>query len=153
MILAIDPGTTETALCYFDGTSPHDFGKVDNAHARAHLRDCTAKPKKVFIEMVASYGMPVGREVFETVLYIGRLCEVCEQRYIPWQLVYRKEVKLHLCGQTRAKDGNIRQALVDRFGAPGVKKAPGLTYGMSGDVWQAFALAVTAWDTLYNNPA
>jgi len=58
-------------------------------------------------------------------------------------------VKMHLCGQARAKDANIRQALIDRFGgaaAIGRKAAPGPLYGISGDVWQALGLAVTWWD-------
>jgi hypothetical protein len=36
---------------------------------------------------------------------------------------------------------NVRQALLDKYGAPGTKKAPGLTYGISSHVWAAFALA------------
>ena len=31
----------------------------------------------------------------------------------PAMLVYRRDVKLHLCGQARAKDANVRQALID----------------------------------------
>jgi hypothetical protein len=60
--------------------------------------------------------------------------------------VERREVKLHLCGQARAKDSNIIQALKDRFGDKGTKNKPGLTYGMRKDLWQAFALAVTCMD-------
>ncbi len=43
---------------------------------------------------------------------------------------------------------NIRQALIDRFGPPGKKKAPGATYGLSGDMWSALAVAVTFTDKL-----
>jgi len=60
-------------------------------------------------------------------------------------------VKLHLCGSARAKDTNIRQALIDRYGgsaAIGKKAAPGPLYGVSKDVWSALAVAVTAADTL-----
>jgi hypothetical protein len=61
-------------------------------------------------------------------------------------MVKRMKVKMHLCGNSRAKDGNIRQALIDRLGAPGKKKAPGPTFGVVADQWQALALAVTVWD-------
>src|SRR5690606_27297734 len=65
-------------------------------------------------EMVASYGMPVGREVVETVLWTGRFVE----RWSPYDAtkVYRREVKTHLCGSMKAKDPNVWQAIIDRFG-------------------------------------
>ena len=58
---------------------------------------------------------------------------------------------MHLCGHPRAKDPNIRQALLDRFGpgrekALGTKKAPGALYGIKGDEWAALAVAITWWD-------
>ena len=74
-------------------------------------------------------------------------------RNIANEKVFRREVKLYLCGSIRAKDANIIQALIDRF-APGVsnkgkgvKKSPGFFYGFKKDVWQAFALAVTIMDS------
>ncbi len=69
-------------------------------------------------------------------------------------LLKRFDVKLHLCGNARAKDTNIRQALIDRFGgiegkskAVGTKKAPGPLYGCKSHMWAALAVAVTWWDT------
>ena len=41
--------------------------------------------------------------------------------------VKRSAVKLHQCGSNRAKDANVRQALIDKMGPPGTKKAPGPT--------------------------
>ena len=66
-------------------------------------------------------------------------------------MIYRKDVKLHLCGSPRAKDSNIRQALIDRFGpgkekAIGLKKTPGPLYGVKSHVWAALAVAVTHLD-------
>jgi hypothetical protein len=62
-------------------------------------------------------------------------------------MLQRRAVKLALCGDSRAKDANIRQALIDRFGgkdaAIGRKAAPGPLYGISRDVWSALAIAVT----------
>ena len=77
------------------------------------------------IEMVASYGMAVGADVFETVFWIGRFADRWETgpRLVsdiparrPAMLVYRRDVKLHLCGQANAKDANVRQVLIDRYG-------------------------------------
>lgn len=150
-ILAIDPGPVESAWVKWNGEMILGRGKCDNAvlldAARKSFRDAEgdmAAPSMCAIEMIASYGMAVGAEVFETCVLIGRLVEAFgEHRTVR---VKRLEVKQHLCHDSRAKDGNIRQALIDRFGAPGTKKVPGGTYGLSGDTWQAFALAVTWFD-------
>ena len=64
----------------------------------------------------------------------------------------RLKVKQHICHDSRAKDSNIIQALVDRFAygqrnrGKGIKKEPGFFYGFKADIWQAFALAVTFFD-------
>ena len=44
--------------------------------------------------------------------------EAVDRNGYPHRQVPRRDVKLHHCGQARAKDANITQALVDRF-APG----------------------------------
>lgn len=153
MILAIDPGNTHSAYLVYNGLKPTCFGKVQNGWLRDRLIDWRsgfglfAGAETLVIEMIASYGMPVGREVFETCTWIGRFTEAAGGA----QLVYRKDVKLHLCGQSRAKDANIRQALIDKFGgkekAIGRKATPGPLYGISADVWSALAIAVTYDET------
>lgn len=148
-ILAIDPGTTESGFVVFDsGTVVHaDF--VSNEQLRTLLREnLFGGHQLTAIEMIASYGMAVGRETFETCVWIGRFIE---RSVAPVRLVYRREAKLHLCGSPRAKDGNVRQALIDRFGAPGTKKNKGATYGIKGHLWQALAVAVYASDTQQPN--
>ena len=77
------------------------------------------------IEMVASYGMPVGREVFETCVWIGRFMQA--NRNLAVYRLFRREVKMHLCGSMRAKDSNIRQELINQFG-PGREKTCGATW-------------------------
>lgn len=68
--------------------------------------------------MIASYGMPVGKEVFDTCVWIGRFIEAFDLEY---EYVYRKDEKMNLCHSMKAKDSNIRQALIDRFGPVGTK--------------------------------
>ena len=146
-VLAIDPGCTESAYVLYDATEERidAHGKVPNEEMRSIMRSYRADDTidDCAIEMVACYGMPVGAEVFETCLMIGQLMETWRTRPA---LVYRREVKLHLCGNVRANDSNIRQALIDRFGAPGTKKTPGATYGITKDCWQALGVAVTYAD-------
>lgn len=146
-LLAIDPGNTESAFCLYDTETktPIRFAKVPNRELIQSMKASNA-PKMCVIEMIASYGMPVGATVFETCLWIGRFIEAWNSKGIQYEeprLMFRREVKLHLCNSVKAKDGNISQALRDRFGEKGTKKNPGLLYGISKDCWAALAVAVT----------
>ena len=158
-VLAIDPGPTESGWALIDSETcePIDFGKTGNAELMHRIYVGKFAPELVAIEMVASYGMSVGAEVFETCVWIGRFDEALRE-YAERNLIYRRDVKLHHCGQTKATDANIAQALKDRF-APGqrnhgkgTKAAPGFFYGFRADIWQAFALAVLAADRIHNRP-
>jgi hypothetical protein len=142
VIFAIDPGTTQSGWALLDGAKVADSGVSDN-HDLLRWVQAGQGADVLAIEMVASYGMAVGREVFETVRWIGRFQQAWRDPEAV-RLVYRKDVKLHLCGDTRAKDPNIRQALLDQLGPAGTKKAPGNTYGVKSHAWSALAVAVTA---------
>ena len=143
MILAIDPGSEQSAYVLLsDNYEIHEFGKVDNEKL------CNSISKQygqveIVIEMIASYGMPVGAEVFETCVWIGRFIQASNCKV---ERLYRKEVKLHLCNSVKAKDSNIIQALKDRFGDKGTVKNKGYFYGFAKDIWQAMAVAVVYLD-------
>jgi len=153
MILAIDPGNEQSAYVLLDkDLKPIEFGIEKNGFIK-HYITSTAREGKVkyfVIEMVASYGMAVGKEVFETVFWIGRFWE--HARLVERHRIYRKDVKSNLCHDSRAKDGNIAQALIDRFAygvsnkGKGTKKEPGWFFGFKADIWQAYAVGVTFAD-------
>ena len=141
-ILAIDPGNEDSAYVLIDSNfKPLNFGKISNDELLSSLKHYPAK--EAVIEMIACYGMPVGEEVFETCVWIGKFAHELSIQKIPVTFVYRKDVKMHLCETTRAKDANVKQALIDRFGQVGTKKNPGWFYGFKADVWAAYAVAVT----------
>lgn len=148
-ILAIDPGTMQSAYVVLEDGKLSQFGIVPNETMLEYV--CEQGPfgaDVMVVEMVESFGMPVGKEVFETVFWIGRFCEAWRMESCKlFHRVYRREIKLHLCGNSRAKDANIRQALLDKVGPQGVKKAPGPTYGLKGDMWSALAVAITFVET------
>lgn len=149
ILLAIDPGNEQSGFCIYNGEIVEVSGICQNEEM-AQVIDAGAYDH-LAIEMIASYGMPVGREVFETCVWIGRFIE-CYRDPDAVRLVYRKDVKLHLCGSTKAKDANIRQALLDMFPRTGggktpqvgTKKQPGPLYGVSTHAWAALGVAVTA---------
>lgn len=138
-ILAIDPGTTHSAFVQYRAGQVLDHGWIPNAEMRQVLigRDYD----NCAIEMIASYGMAVGASTFETCLWIGRFVEVARVEPV---LCYRKDIKIFLCGTMRAKDGNIRQRLLDLVGPQGTKAKPGPTYGIKSHTWAALAVAVFA---------
>ena len=142
-ILAIDPGSEQSAWLLWDGL-PLEFGIQPNDDLLHRLYGRLQRPDTVVIEKIESYGMAVGAEVFDTVHWAGRFTEAA--RPVPVVQLPRRTVKLALCHDSRAKDANIRQALLDLFGgaaAKGTKTAPGPLYGISKDVWSALAIAVT----------
>jgi hypothetical protein len=149
-LLAIDPGNLESALLVYetDTGQPQEWVKCPNEEALELV--ATWEAEAMAVEMIASYGMAVGASVFATCVWIGRFVErwnvEARARTEP-ELVFRSEAKMHLCRSIRAKDANIRQALIDRYGgkqqAIGLKATPGPLYGLSGDCWSALAVAVT----------
>lgn len=164
IVLGIDPGTTESGWVLFDSDRRlHDSGVMKNADMLEAVSSgvgLTAMPDRAAIEMIASYGMPVGREVFETCVWIGRFQQAWSE---PEEvlLVYRRDVKLHLCGTSKAKDPNVRQALLDLFprtggGATpqiGTRAQPGPLYGVSTHAWPALGVAVVAQHRISGAPA
>ena len=150
--VGIDPGTYESGVAVIDNETlaPILAVKVKNEKAVATLTqtltDHGISPADVAfaIEAVTSYGRPVGREVFQTCEWIGRY----EEQIKTWtgrypELVYRIEEKKCLCGTGKAKDKDIRRALIGAIGPIGTKANPGPLYGVTRDAWSAIAVAVT----------
>jgi hypothetical protein len=151
-VFAIDPGNTESGYAFISMPEFQllEFGKIENKMLMQNIPFLAGQADQFAIEMVASYGMPVGKDVFETCVWIGRFIEAAHPRQ--HHFVYRKDEKLCLCGSLKAKDSNIRQALIDRYAkfdfknGKGTKKNPDTFYGVSKDVWQAIAVAVTHYE-------
>ncbi len=146
-ILAIDPGPVQSAYVVLKDGSPVARAIVENGDLRLMLHDMQRPTDACVVEMIASYGMAVGAEVFHTCAWIGRFIEAwaCRTK-TEALLVTRLTVKTHLCHDSRAKDANIRQALIDRFGGPAAIRKGGPLYKVHGDEWAALAVGVTFHD-------
>ncbi len=146
-LLAIDPGSEQSAWLILGPAKPLAFYKEPN---RCILDRAAIGYWKQFgvehlaIETLHVRGMPTAQQEMETQFWAGRFVQSIG---LPFTQMRRIDEKMVICGHPRAKDGNIRQALIDRWGgkekAIGKKKTPGPLYGISQDVWQALAIAVT----------
>jgi len=155
-LLAIDPGTYDSAYCLYDLVSKKPV-KCDIINNNIMLkkiknRELLKNVKAVAIEMIASYGMPVGQTTFQTVLYIGMFVQAIRDHNgsISVDKIFRKDESLVLCNTPRGNDASIRRVIIDRYGpskkvAIGNKKNPGILYGIVRDMWAALAVAIT-WD-------
>ena len=140
-ILAIDPGTTDSAYVLMNDDytiKNRNFYKFKNELVLKNIKDIGGiydDGMTVVIEMVASYGMGAA---------IDAGC--------PVHYVFRMEEKMTLCHNSKARDSNIRQALIDRFArfdkknGKGTKKNQDVFYGFSKDIWAAYAVGVTWLD-------
>ena len=150
LIFAIDPGSTESAYCMLSSDAvPRHFAKVPNNDINLLIRHYEPNLTAVVIERVASYGMPVGREVFDTCEWIGRFTQTAADQKIPVEYVFRQEEKLAICKSPKANDATIRKALIDRFAThdftngKGTKKNPDFFYGFKADIWSSYAVGIS----------
>jgi len=149
-IIGIDPGSAETAYTIID----HDYNilasdKLPNSMLMVLLTQMEVS--EVAIESIQSYGMAVGREVFDTCFMIGRLQQKLEDMGKPVTLYPRPEYTRRLCGVGKVNDAILRQALLLRFGGDKKGEPLFLLKGAS-DKRSAFAVAVYHLDKIRREP-
>lgn len=145
ILLAVDTGTTKSAYVFVDTQTYkiEESGKVVNEDMMEIIRN--GYYDACVLEMFSSYGMRVGKEVFESVVMVGRGMEASYAHGFNADRIERNKVKQFVCQKGGSvKDADVIQVLKDRFGEKGTKKNPGFFFGVAADQWQAFALAV-AW--------
>ena len=158
-ILAVDPGSTESAWLILKDGKPLAFDITNNDQLCCML----AQPEEglphwvshLAIETLHVRGMPTAQEELDTQLWAGRFIEAFSWRRKSdkgcFTKIKRMDVKMHICGSSRANDSNIRQAIIDRFGgkdsAIGKKANPGPLKGIKDDLWSALAIAITHSET------
>lgn len=115
---------------------------------------CGGNSDAIVMENFQCMGMPVGLSTFNSAVWLGRFIEASltlDGRELVW-LMHRSAVKVEICGTPRAKDANIRQAIIDMYPdnigggkcpQVGTSKQRGPLYGVTSHVWSALALAIS----------
>jgi len=148
VIFGIDPGQHQSGWVLYaaDGygkQSVLDSGVADNHELLRWVQHGQRADVLAIETMQANYAATVGASVIGTLIWVGRFRQAWRDPEAV-QLIARQAVKQHVCGNVKAKDSGVRQAMIDRLGPVGTKKAPGPCYGLATHAWQALAVAVTA---------
>lgn len=148
IILSIDPGTTQSGWVFTDeDLNILGFGKDFNEYVE-HLVYDTVPLHRVVIERIQLYGGS-GKTTERTCEEIGRLSMLADLRQIQTAFILRSEEKKTLHAKN---DAEMRKALIQRFARFDFKNGKGKRdhkdtfYGFAADMWQAYAVAVTAHD-------
>lgn len=171
-LLAIDPGTTESAYAGMnDDYSIIAAAKVPNQNIidlimlggyDALVIECM-EPRLLNARKDAPPQM-IGAETYETCYWIGRYMEAANRRGMDVHRVYRSEERKRIIPTKRNKlpplpapapktaDAQIRAALIQRFArfdkknGKGSKKRRDVFYGFKADMWNAYAVGVVYLD-------
>lgn len=146
-ILAIDPSYKGSTYILTEGIKPVEFEIVaDNNHLLAYLDENQTRFDKVLIESMSSYGQIVGRDVFDTLVWIGRIQQKAIDLRYDTIIYYRKAIVTWHCGIARGGDTGVRKSLIGKYATHDFKSGKGTKnnrdffYGFHADIWQAFAI-------------
>lgn len=142
VVLGIDPGPKESAVAYFNGKTVHTDMYLNET--LVSMLSAGIQPAEHYAcEMVQPMGFVVGKEVFETVWWIGRYYEALWAMGTgkTMALIYRSTIKAAIVGTVRSKDKDVRAALIQRLGKEATKDV--VTHQ-----WAALAVAVYHYDCL-----
>ncbi len=158
-IIGIDPGPIESGYVIIDVKDPQfmQMDNINNYDLANYLPFLVVNnaPVKFAIEIIESFGMPIGKSTMDTIEWIGKFTYIIEniigkQQNIECHRIGRREVKLILCGVITAKSKHINESLRNRYGyygsgvtGKGTKADPGPLYSISEHTWPALAVAET----------
>jgi len=172
-VMGVDPGPEESHLAYWDGIHvlySRSYTNIDMLHILSMVEDDCL----VAIEYITTMTFRVPQTVMDTAVWVGQF--IYASRHRGPYTIKRLDIKKHICGRGNAKDTDIRNAIVGDLGelwswqdmirdGEIVRKKSGRFKGepkkerllnpaycepVSGDQWQALAVAKTVYDLIKN---
>ena len=134
IIIAFDPGNEQTGwvVVLADNSKLLYKNKELNSECLKKLNIFLNKEEfniiNVGIEYVSSYGMATNQTVLDTATFSGILAWIFRSRQIPCEFVFRKSVKMFLCGSVRAKDAEVNSRVREYVGEDNTQKNPNIWY-------------------------
>lgn len=172
-IMAIDPGTTESAYVILDDQYQIlSADKVGNDVVLSIIADAPGLDAVIIEDIEPRYsstdrsaaGAVMGQSTIETIKVFGRFSWQAALRGLMVGSIFRRDERSYLIPTKRNglpplpetapkhADGQIRASLIRRFArhdqerGRGTKANPDTFFGFHGDMWQAMAVGVTWLD-------
>lgn len=142
LVVGIDPGTKQSAFVAWDGDYIRDVATMENPKVAKYLRSID-RDACVCIENIEPYGLVVGKEVLETMFWIGRFFQVARDTVGPKQVsrLPRRAVKKHL-RIGKGGDKEVRAALIRQL-----EHHPIDWHDLKSHQFAALGIAVCWWNT------
>lgn len=148
LILAIDPGPTQSGLVKFDGKRAVFADVLPNDDVLKILAD--DRSDVLAIEQFVATNQPLGHESIWTIHWGGRFHQASGDPSAV-MLLSRYQVKKALGLSQRNDDADVSRRLRELIGEKGTKAAPGPTYGVASHAWAALAVGYAAWKQILGN--
>lgn len=132
IIISYDPGNEQTGwVVALEDNSKLIYKNKDlNTICFQKTKEFTEKYNvvKVGCEYPSSYGMMTNQSLLDTCTFCGILGWYFRERNIPFELIFRKSIKMFLCGSVRAKDAEVNSRVREYLGEDHTIKNPNLYY-------------------------
>jgi hypothetical protein len=148
LVLGIDPGQYESAFVIYQPEAPEGpfvVAKYIVPNDVMLFKCCQIEASCLAIEMIEGFGKTVGQSTFETIFWAGRFAQAFKGS-LGFEKIGRHAIKMNFCESRKARDSDIREALIHRFGGPAELKKGGKLHGFKSHLWSALAVAVTYCD-------
>lgn len=140
IVIGVDPGPTKSAYIVLRDGEIKSFGFKENLELKKLIREYEGC--RIGIEYIGFMGGGAGQSVFDTAFWVGRFTEAwCSKNRVI--RIKRQKIKSYFNANSRKEnaDSRIRYELICKYGRQGTKNDRGATYGISGHVWSALAVA------------
>jgi hypothetical protein len=115
IVIAIDPGPTESACVLWDGSRIVDHANPGNRELVTLLENPDGCFDHCAIEQIRGFGVMASDALFDTCMWTGRFLQAFGEHRTTW--IPRKVAAAHVCGTGGiSKDQFVREALIARFG-------------------------------------
>lgn len=161
LILAIDPGTYQSAYVLWNGEQLLKTGIMLNHELYEVFVEIQSFVKfqeiHTYIEGFEPRGNRIDQNCIDTIWWAGQFYAWCHFFQLNPSRIPRGHVKKHFKVKqrhTHNADTQIRQALIEKYGPKPTKSYPNPVYStcrMAADIWQAWALAVMMWKLMQDD--
>ena len=132
VIIAYDPGNEQTGwVVTLEDNSKLVYKNKDlNTICLEKTKEFSEKYNiiKVGCEYPSSYGLQTNQTLLDTCTFCGILGYYFREKNIPFELIFRKTIKMFLCNSVRAKDAEVNTRVREYVGEDNTIKNPNPYY-------------------------